>query len=685
MRLRRRRFPETPPTAPAGARSEAGDWVCEVNEQMHADGVRRIRDEIAAGNTYLVNLTTRFRRAWSPADDPFELYRGWWEATPAAITPTWRHPTGPSPAGSPELFFEWSPPDIVTRPMKGTAPARTLVGRRRVARPSAVHVAQGAGGEHHGGGPSPQRPRPHRRAGRRHRADAVRTRAASDRLADVVDGSGDDTGPRRTAGDLRRPVPLRLGHRGPKVSTMSVIADLETITTRGVLRGRRARPTGATRRGGLPVRPLCRRHPDGCGRPIPADRELRLGWRHHLGFDRPPRVGGGAPQGSGARGGGREPGRRRADRDHGLRSDRSARAAAIRHLGDHLARLGASARYFGLRGPDGAPELLADAVAGLEAPARVRLVLRSGGAMEIETSPLHEPDPTSVLSLCLDTEPVDSSERTLFHKTTDRARYDERTRRHPTADDVILVNERGEVTETTRATLAVRLGDQWCTPPLRCGLLPGIQRARDLADGRLVERVITVDDLLGAHSVATLSSLRGWRAARVVPTCVCQSALLPLVLSRTDTPRLIRQAELSGPRHRPRTRPRRGRRAAAGATTASATTGCRPRGVPRRSRRPPPPPPARHDSVDHRWTELEQATAARGRPLGQDIADNRPLGDVQSLGQVRDRGHRIDMCVQRDIGLEVRVGVVIGPGTGPRRQLDRSHRIPVGCRFSHRR
>ena len=95
-------------------------------------------------------------------------------------------------------------------------------------------------------------------------------------------------------------------------------------------------------------------------------------------------------------------------------------------------------------------------------------------------------------------------------------------RRHPTVDDVVLINERGEVTETTRATLAVRLGDLWCTPPLRCGLLPGIQRARDLADGRLVERLITVDDLLCADSVATLSSLRGWRAARVLPTCECR-------------------------------------------------------------------------------------------------------------------------------------------------------------------
>jgi para-aminobenzoate synthetase/4-amino-4-deoxychorismate lyase len=198
---------------------------------------------------------------------------------------------------------------------------------------------------------------------------------------------------------------------------------------------------------------------------------------------------------------------------------------AIRHLGDHLARLDASARYFGFCPPsDGVVALFDDAIAGLRTPARVRLMLRAGGAIDVQTSLLDEPAPTSVLLLCVDLDPVDSSEVTLFHKTTDRARYDERARRHPGADDVVLVNERGEITETTRATVAVRLGAQWYTPPLRCGLLPGIQRARDLADGRLLERVMTVDELLSAPSVATLSSLRGWRAARVVDTCRCGDA-----------------------------------------------------------------------------------------------------------------------------------------------------------------
>ncbi|HTX62567.1 MAG TPA: aminotransferase class IV, partial [Acidimicrobiales bacterium] len=113
-----------------------------------------------------------------------------------------------------------------------------------------------------------------------------------------------------------------------------------------------------------------------------------------------------------------------------------------------------------------------------------------------------------------------SSDVTLFHKTTDRRRYEERAGRHRGADDVVLVNERGEVTETTRANLAVRLEGEWCTPPLDCGLLPGIERARRLADGTLVERAVTVAELRRAQEIATLSSLRGWRSARVFD-CPC--------------------------------------------------------------------------------------------------------------------------------------------------------------------
>ena len=64
----------------------------------------------------------------------------------------------------------------------------------------------------------------------------------------------------------------------------------------------------------------------------------------------------------------------------------------------------------------------------------------------------------------------------LYHKTTRRDRYEDHLSRHPEADDVVLVNEAGEVTETTIANIVARLEGTWCTPPLDSGCLPGVYR-----------------------------------------------------------------------------------------------------------------------------------------------------------------------------------------------------------------
>ena len=60
---------------------------------------------------------------------------------------------------------------------------------------------------------------------------------------------------------------------------------------------------------------------------------------------------------------------------------------------------------------------------------------------------------------------------------------------------MILVNDRGEVTESTIANLAVRIDGAWCTPPLDSGLLGGTYRAVLVGDRTLVERPITVAKL----------------------------------------------------------------------------------------------------------------------------------------------------------------------------------------------
>ena len=72
------------------------------------------------------------------------------------------------------------------------------------------------------------------------------------------------------------------------------------------------------------------------------------------------------------------------------------------------------------------------------------------------------------------------------------------------------------VTESTIANLAVRLDGRWWTPPLSSGLLPGIERAVALADGRIAERALSLEDVRRAEGLALLNSVRGWRPATLV-------------------------------------------------------------------------------------------------------------------------------------------------------------------------
>ena len=97
-----------------------------------------------------------------------------------------------------------------------------------------------------------------------------------------------------------------------------------------------------------------------------------------------------------------------------------------------------------------------------------------------------------------------------------RAVYEERLVRHPDAEDVILVNEEGELTESTIANIAVKLDGTWYTPPVAAGCLPGVYRASLLEEGRLVERPIPRHLLDECEGIALLNSVRLWRPALVV-------------------------------------------------------------------------------------------------------------------------------------------------------------------------
>ena len=57
---------------------------------------------------------------------------------------------------------------------------------------------------------------------------------------------------------------------------------------------------------------------------------------------------------------------------------------------------------------------------------------------------------------------------------------------------------------------------RWLTPPLGCGLLPGVGRAVALREGRVQEGVVRVQDLHRVRRWAFINSLRGWLDAELV-------------------------------------------------------------------------------------------------------------------------------------------------------------------------
>ena len=181
------------------------------------------------------------------------------------------------------------------------------------------------------------------------------------------------------------------------------------------------------------------------------------------------------------------------------------------HIADHLARLKSSAAQLGHRVPADINELVTSELKELTFDARVRLTLSMSGSVEIETAPA--PSKRDLVTLAFSNNPVNSSDLRLFHKTTNRSIYE--CRRQENVDDVILINERGECTETTIANFAIQLHGKWFTPPLSSGCLPGIERASLLAQGVLEERILLPQDVKDADQIIIFNSLRGTETAQI--------------------------------------------------------------------------------------------------------------------------------------------------------------------------
>jgi len=495
--------PPVPPTAeppPPGP----SPWRPSADRPTYDAAIERIRELIAAGHTYQVNHTIRLRA--TIAGDERAFYRDLCLAQRGGYAAYLHLGRYRVLSASPELFFRIDGERITTRPMKGTAPrgrwlaedeeaaARLVASAKeraenamivdllrndlgRICRPGSVEVERMWEPERY------------------------------ETVWQLTSTIGGDLGPDVTLLDAFRALfPSGSVTGAPKVRTTRIIADLEDSA-----RGPYCGAIGY-------LAPPGSREPSAnfnvAIRTVVLDAQTRVA---EYG------VGGGITFDSSAAG----------EYEEVLAKARVLTAArpafelfetvahvpgeGFRHLAEHLERMNTSARYFGFRfDPEAAVAALKDAAGEGDEPSVVRLTLARDGALQADPRTT-APGADGPVRVALDREPVDPADVWLFHKTTRRAPYDRRRERRPDVDDVLLVNERGEVTESTVANIAVRLDRRWVTPPVETGLLPGTYRAVLVREGTLEERPVTIDQVRAAEELALVSSVRGWRRAVLVP------------------------------------------------------------------------------------------------------------------------------------------------------------------------
>ncbi len=476
-----------------------GQWQGAVGPDVYAANIERIKVQIAAGYTYQVNYTFPLKTSFR--GDPWALFAELASAQPggyAAYVDTGRHVLC---SASPELFFTLDGDLLTSKPMKGTA-VRGLTLAEDEANMAWLHQSE------------------------KNRAENVMIvdmiRNDMGRVAEtgsVAVPSLFDVARYPTVLQMTSTVTARTGASlteifqamfpcasitgAPKMRTMEIIKELEPAA-RGVY-------TGAI---GF-ITPERQAQFNVAIRTVTLDRQKETAVYH---------IGSGVVWDSDAE----------AEYEECLLkaqilAPKQAPFALLETLlwtpddgyfllQRHVERLRRSAVYFGLEVEESAvSETLLRAAHSLTEPSKVRLLLSvDSGQWTVESAPLAAGQIPAPVRAGLAVAPVQTDTLFLYHKTTQRDVYTQAKATRPDCDEVILWNERGEVTEASSANIVAQIAGEMVTPPLSCGLLAGTYREELLANGRLREKVLSKEDLLQADAIFLINAVRGWREVQFV-------------------------------------------------------------------------------------------------------------------------------------------------------------------------
>ncbi len=178
----------------------------------------------------------------------------------------------------------------------------------------------------------------------------------------------------------------------------------------------------------------------------------------------------------------------------------------------HKNRLANSARKLGFAGHRQAWDAVLEQAAAVQETSRIRLELFADGRFDISAVPFAVQFEDTVWTVRIaTTAALDSTRPLLRHKTSLRDVYDAARSEfsRADADEVLLLNQQGEVAEGTITNVFVEAGDgMLLTPPLPSGCLAGVLRTSLLCGKKArVQKIAPAD--LAQHSFYVGNALRG--------------------------------------------------------------------------------------------------------------------------------------------------------------------------------
>ncbi|MDG1727425.1 MAG: aminodeoxychorismate synthase component I [Emcibacteraceae bacterium] len=151
---------------------------------------------------------------------------------------------------------------------------------------------------------------------------------------------------------------------------------------------------------------------------------------------------------------------------------------------------------------------------------KVRLLLSKEGNVTITSEKIIEMNEEVIPLAVLSSSSIDSENPFYFHKTTERNFYQSelaKYRKLTNCFDVIFLNEKKEVTEGSFTNIFIKKDGLYYTPPIECGLLPGIYRDHLLDDEnfKTIEKKLKISDLKSADEVYLCNSVRGLQRVNI--------------------------------------------------------------------------------------------------------------------------------------------------------------------------